>query len=177
MAESSEPTETATVTTPAERPPRKRGRLWLEAAIIVIAFFAIRAYQTRDLVAGSVPELPRTSIDGTALPEHPRVVHFFASWCGVCEAESGNVATLAEHHEVLAIASQSGESAEVRSYLAGHGLGPASIALDPRGELAQRFGVHAFPATFYLDDEGHIVTSEVGYTTTAGMLLRAWWAD
>lgn len=155
--------------------PRRWARTVVEVVVLVAIFLGIRAYQRRDLVT-DVPELPTAGLDGP-LPERPRVVHFFASWCGVCEAEAGNVATLAEHHEVLAIASQSGGPDEVRAYLDEHALGPVHVAVDPRGELARRFGVSAFPATFYLDDDGEIVSAEVGYTTTLGMLARAWWAQ
>jgi thiol-disulfide isomerase/thioredoxin len=150
-------------------------RVAKEVAIVLGIVVAIRTYQRWDL-AGGVPELPQRGLDGP-LPEHPRVVHFFASWCGVCNAEADNVARLAARHEVIAIASQSGGEEEVRAHLTAHPLGPVHVALDPRGELARRFGVSAFPATFYLDDGGSVVSAEVGYTTTLGMLLRAWWAE
>ena len=150
-------------------------RLAREAAVVIGIFLAVRTYQRWDL-AGGAPTLPREGLDGP-LPAHPRVVHFFASWCGVCEAEAGNVARLAERHEVIAVASQSGGADEVRAHLAAHPLGPVHVALDPQGELARRFGVSAFPATFYLDDAGSVVSAEVGYTTTLGMLVRAWWAE
>lgn len=156
--------------------PKRWQRTGLEVLAFLAIFFAIRSYQGRNLVSGTAPALPETLLDGSRAPAHPVAVHFFASWCGVCEAEAGNVATLAEHHEVLAIASQSGDAEAVRAYLADHDLGPAAIALDARGELARSFGVNAFPATFFLDSEGRIVASEVGYTTTLGLLLRAWWA-
>jgi thiol-disulfide isomerase/thioredoxin len=160
------------------KPPKRRrwGRTALEVLAIVAIYFAIRGYQTRNLVVGEAPDLPTTLIDGSPSPEAPVVVHFFASWCGVCEMEAGNVRTLAEHYPVLAIASQSGEADAVSDYLSEHDLGSAAIAVDSRGTLAQRFGVHAFPATFFLDEAGHIVASEVGYTSTIGLLLRAWWA-
>lgn len=171
-------TETAAPTpAPAIQPKRRRwGRTALEFGAILAIYFAIRGYQTRNLVVGEAPELPSTLIDGTPSPEAPVAVHFFASWCGVCEMEAGNVRTLASHHSVLAIASQSGDDDAVRDYLVEHDLGAAAIAVDPRGTLAQQFGVHAFPATFFLDAAGRIVASEVGYTSTLGLLLRAWWA-
>lgn len=163
---------------PTQAPKRRRwGRTAIELLIVGIIFFAIRGYQRRELVTGEAPPLPSVLLDGGAAPAHPVAVHFFASWCGVCNAEEGNVRTLAEHHEILAVASQSGDADEVRDFLGDHDLGPAAIAIDPRGELARSFGVSAFPATFFLDESGHIVSSEVGYTTTLGLLLRAAWAQ
>ena len=69
-----------------------------------------------------------------------------------------------------------GEQA-LREYAAGVGLDPGQIALDPDGAIAQRFGVHAFPTTFYVGSDGAIRTAEVGYTTQIGMRLRAWWVE
>jgi thiol-disulfide isomerase/thioredoxin len=165
-------------TSEAPAAPRRRrwGRTAIELAVVFTLFFALRSYQRRDLVSGEPPALPTVLLDGSAAPARPVAVHFFASWCGVCSAEEGNVRTLAEHHEILAVASQSGDAGEVRAFLETHDLGPAAIAIDPRGELARSFGVSAFPATFFLDEAGHVVTSEVGYTTTLGLLLRAAWA-
>ena len=181
MAEPIAPITEAPATTelgpePKPKPRRRWARTGLEVLAFLAIFFAIRSYQGRNLVSGTAPALPETLLDGSPAPAHPVAVHFFASWCGVCEAEAGNVRALAERHEILAIASQSGDREAVRDYLADHDLGPAAIALDARGELARAFGVNAFPATFFLDSEGHIVASEVGYTTTLGLLLRAWWA-
>jgi hypothetical protein len=65
----------------------------------------------------------------------------------------------------------------VRAYLADAGLDAAHVALDPDGSIAQRFGVRAFPTTFYVGRDGAIRTAEVGYTSELGMRLRAWWAE
>ncbi len=142
---------------------------------------AVRYGQTSGLPTGPIPEAALTSLDGAPLDlgAHARgyVVHFFATWCGVCRAEEGNVSALARDHDLIAIASQSGGAAPVRSYAEGVGLDPGRVALDPDGTLAHRFGVRAFPTTFYVGSDGAIRTAEVGYTTELGMRLRAWWAE
>jgi thioredoxin-related protein len=43
---------------------------------------------------------------------------------------------------------------------------------DYDGSWAKRFNVTVFPTTFIYDSSGELRFSEVGYTTTAGLLAR-----
>lgn len=106
------------------------------------------------------------------------IVHFMASWCGVCSAEEPNVAALARDHRVIAIATQSGDAARIGSWIATTDLDPRNVRIvpDPRGDLARAWGVRAFPTAFYLDRTGHIRHVEVGYTSELGMRARVWLA-
>jgi peroxiredoxin len=99
-----------------------------------------------------------------------------ASWCGVCAAEEGSIAALARDHEVIAIASSSGGAPEVSRWIETTELRALRVVADPRSEIAERWGVSAFPTTFFLDRSGAIRHVEVGYTTEIGMRLRAWLA-
>lgn len=163
---------------PAPAPSRWR-RVAIEVAVVLVAFLAIRAWNGRAL-AERPPGGALVTLDGARVtpsaPEGPLVVHFFATWCGVCEAEEGNVAALARDHSVLAIASQSGGEGVVREYLGEHGLAHVPVVLDASGDLAAAWGISAFPATFYIDGDGDIFTTEVGYTSELGMRLRAFLA-
>lgn len=166
---------------PAAPGSRWRRRL-VEIAIFLAVFLAIRAYQQRGLPSGSAPPLAGTSLpDGleVSLERYrgsPVLVHFWATWCGVCKASQHNITAVAEDHAVLTVATQSGDSSAVRDYLAGHPMG-APVLVDPRGELSGRYGVRAFPTSFIVDADGQIRHVEVGYSSELGLRLRLWLAS
>ena len=163
---------------PEETSGRRRWRWVVEVAIVLGIVIAIRYGQTSGLPTGAMPVASLTSLEGAPLAlgahEHGYVLHFFATWCSVCRAEEGNVSALARDHDVIVVASQSGGADPVREYTSHAGLDASRVALDPDGSIAQRFGVRAFPTTFYVGSDGAIRTAEVGYTTELGMRLRAW---
>jgi thiol-disulfide isomerase/thioredoxin len=165
------------------RPPETpRGWRWLREASVVLALFvALRVYQQRDLPTGPAPALRDvTDLNGNPVTLQSYrgqavMLHFWATWCGVCKAEQHNVAALAANEKVIAVASQSGSAADVAAYLAAHPLG-ADVIVDSSGKLAARYGVHAFPTSFFLDADSMIRHAEIGYTSELGMRVRLWLA-
>jgi hypothetical protein len=157
----------------------KRWRRWLlEAALVLGVLLAVRCYQTRDLVSGPLPLRELTTLDGQRISlvgQGPTMVHTFATWCGVCRAEEGNVDNVARSVRVISIASRSGSANEVRAYMREREL-DYPVVLDADGTLARRLGVRAFPTSFFVDTRGDIVTREVGYTTELGLRFRMWLA-
>lgn len=109
--------------------------------------------------------------------ERPVLLHFWASWCGVCKAMHSQIGDLANAQDVVTIASQSGSADEVRAFLEDKGWRAVQTVVDPDGRLARRFGVTAFPTTFVLAPNGEIRFAEVGYTTGLGLQARLWWAS
>ncbi len=103
------------------------------------------------------------------------VVHFFATWCGVCKAEEHNIKAVAEDHRMIAIATESGGVPAVAQYAADNGLS-MPIVIDPDGALAESWGVGSFPTTFVVDEDGKIASVEVGYMSELGLRGRLAWA-
>jgi peroxiredoxin len=57
-----------------------------------------------------------------------------------------------------------------------HGL-TYPVVSDPDGSIARRYGVQAYPTSFFLAADGTIKASETGYTTTLGLKARQWFAS
>jgi len=101
----------------------------------------------------------------------PIVIHFWATWCKVCKLEAQNIETLSKQYEVLTIAVNSGDNGEIEAYLKERDL-TFRVLNDVDGSWAKQFNVEVFPTTFIYDISGELRFTEVGYTTTAGLLAR-----
>lgn len=161
--------------------PRRFRRLAIEIAVVLLVAAAMGAWRASGTASGAAPAIDAADLDGEPVHlgggERPVIVHFVASWCGVCSAEAPNVAALARDHAVVVVVSQSGGAHEVRRFRDGADLGAARVVPDPRGTIAARWGVRAFPTTFWIDRAGEIRLVEVGYTTELGLRARTWLAS
>lgn len=166
-----------------ESAPKTKRDIWrrraLEALVFLVALYGIHRWQTRGVAEGSAPALEATDIDGVPVVlRGPALVHFWATWCGVCDAMDGNVASVAEEANVVSVAVRSEGPAAIRAHLRDEELeGAFPVIPDPDGALAAEWGVSAFPTTFAIDESGEIVAVSVGYTTTAGLRARLAVAD
>ncbi|HEY3448048.1 MAG TPA: protein disulfide oxidoreductase [Myxococcales bacterium] len=158
--------------------PRKKKwlRNGVEAALFLVALLGVRAWQHRDAPSGPAPAVAGTLVSNgapaslAALRGRPVMVHFWATWCSVCNAERGNVAAVAKDYAVLGIAEDSGGAEKVRAWMSENGAEFPTVLDD--GEIARAFGVKAFPTSFFVGKDGEIRFVETGYTTELGMRLR-----
>ncbi|MFA6203490.1 MAG: protein disulfide oxidoreductase [Gallionella sp.] len=153
----------------------------LNLLLFVVLIAGIRLWQQRDMVSGAAPGLQGVTVAGQpyhlpAHPEHPVLVHFWASWCSVCRAEQSSIAALAhEDPNVITVAMQSGSPAQVAAHMREQGI-DFPVVNDPDGSISRAWGVHAVPASFIIAPDGTISFVEVGYTTQAGLTIRRWLA-
>ena len=162
-----------------------RAAKWRGYAINVLLFVVlvagIRVWQQRDMSSGAAPALQGVTLAGQTytLPAHPGqpvMVYFWASWCGICRAQQGSIAAIADDNpNVITVAMQSGSPEKVARYMQEQGIG-FPVVNDPDGSLARAWGVHAVPASFIIAPDGQIRFVEVGYTTGLGLRLRLWLA-
>lgn len=166
-------------------------RLLMDGAVLIAIFLGINAWQSRGHLRGVAPAFELRVLDvttnagamgvaseervsNTTLAGKPTMLVFWAPWCGVCKADSPAVSRVrsivGERANVVSIASDYESLREVNGYVAAVGV-DYPVLLGGK-KTARDFQVRAFPTVFFLDSDGNIDTSVVGYTTTAGMLAR-----
>lgn len=153
----------------------------IEIFVFLAIYFGLRAWLQRDMVAGPAPEIEIVDMDGKAISLQnylgkPVLVHFWATWCRVCRLEQGAINSVSAKWPVIAVAMQSGTDEQVRHFMQKNGLDWTTIN-DESGVLADRYGVTGVPASFILDENSNIHSSESGYTTSLGLKFRLWLAD
>lgn len=163
---------------PARKTPPWR-RWLVEALIVVLVIAGVRTWMQRGMVDGEAPMLAGTTLDGASvrLEEHgegPVLLHFWATWCGVCALTQPGIDALAEDRPVLTVALRSGGAEAVRAHMQREDLGHP-VLLDDSGRLAQRFGVSGVPASFIIDGAGRIRYHNTGLTPAWELRLRMAW--
>lgn len=164
-----------------KRSTRKRLQSWgIQLLIVILLLLAFEAVMTRESLGMLAPEIDSVTIaeqhfslkkfDGK-----PAVVHFWATWCPVCEVEQGMINSLSKDIPMITVAMQSGTPDKVRDYLKQQGVSYA-VVNDERSWLAEQYKVKAVPASFILDGEGRVRFATRGYTTGWGIRVRLWLA-
>jgi len=155
-------------------------RYLVEALVVLLVIAALRAYQTRNVVAGPAPVFDAVLLDGTPvslaqLRGRPLLLHFWASWCPVCQVEQRSIQSISRDYTVLAVSIDDMPPAKLVEWMEEQGVSYPVIA-DPSRALSERYGVNGVPTSIVIDTHGQIRFTEVGYTTEAGLRLRLWWA-
>jgi len=127
-----------------------------------------------ELSSELLPKINAVLLDGghySIKESRPLVIHFWATWCPTCKMEASNIQSVSEKYEVLTVAVNSGEDAKIKEYMRKKGL-TFKVLNDSNGKWAEQFKVKAFPTTFIYNGKGKLKFTEVGYTTTVGLLAR-----
>ena len=154
---------------------------------VLALWLGISAYQTRGHVpsgAAAAPAFTLTDLTGreVSLAEYAGrrvVLHFFATWCGVCKAELPSLRAvhsgLARDEALLAIVADAEDLEQVRRFAAEHELTyPILLATE---EVLRAYGVDRFPTNYYLNGDGSVSTSSTGLSTWLGMRARLFFAS
>jgi thiol-disulfide isomerase/thioredoxin len=155
-------------------------RWGIDLVIVLVVVTAAGLWQSRGhLGAGTAPSATLQALSGPpvsleALRGKPVLLAFWAPWCTVCKAESGNLSLVrrlaGERARVVSVAAAFDDVAQVSSYVRERGVDYPVLLGDEA--LVRAFRVEAFPTVYFLDAEGRVKGSTTGYTTTAGLLLR-----
>ncbi|BBB24147.1 thioredoxin [Isorropodon fossajaponicum endosymbiont JTNG4] len=158
----------------------KKRKIILQWLLIIIAIFSFRTYQQYDLSSGVVPSFNSKTLSGAIVSSHSNeatLIHFWATWCGICQLENDNIQTISRDYRVLNIAMQSGSDADLQAYAQDRNMKTDNIINDNSGSLARLLGVKATPTSFFISKDNQIKFSEVGYVSTLGYRLRLWWTS
>lgn len=166
-----------------------RARWWsrwaIDLAIVAALFFAVTSYQTRNL-ADSGERMPTgelASLDGESQtlfdPEADRtLVYVWAPWCGVCSAETGtlNRATwlFGDDVAVRSIVFDYRSVEHARQSADEKGVEFPVLLGETAPQVREALNFDAYPTFYVLSDEGRVLTSTQGYTTTLGLVARVW---
>jgi thiol-disulfide isomerase/thioredoxin len=164
---------------------RERRRRWLgwlgQGLLVVAVVVAIQWWQSRGLVSDRAPDLLGLSLDGEPYQldaaQGPHLVYFWASWCPVCRVQHGGIASVAGSYPVVTVATTSGGTDAVATYLAERGTPDLRVVLDDDGRIGRQWGVAGVPAVFIVGRDGQIHYAGVGYSTSLGLRLRLWLAS
>lgn len=165
------------------RPKPARWKVWLrDGAFALLIVGAVGFFQTRGHLRGpapsfSLPQLSGGTVDSASLKGKPALLAFWAPWCGVCKTTSSNVEwtrkLIGNSARVFSVAASYEDVADVQKYMAARGADyPVLLGND---DTVRDFKVNAYPTFYFLDENGQIKGSAVGYTTTLGLLARLWW--
>lgn len=155
----------------ARRALRVVGQLLLAFGV----FFAVSHWQTRRLLPPG--ETPAPDFTLTTLQGEPVrlsdfrgktvLLHFWATWCGVCRQEVGALNSLADSLDddqvLVTIVADGDDRAAVERFVAERGVRyPVLLGND---ELVAAYRVSMFPTNYFVDPSGRIAGSTVGMST------------
>lgn len=142
----------------------------LMALIIITAVDIYRWPDSRGLAHAQLVRLDGQAVD-LQKTDAPVFVYFWASWCGICRHTSPQLQALHRAgYPVLGMAVQSGSEADVRAYMAEHGL-DFPVVHDGDGRLHEAFDIVAVP-TIALVHKGKIRVATSGWTSAWGLRAR-----
>lgn len=151
------------------------------AGVTGIAAWAIGTVALAGLTPArvSVPVMEAQRLDGTPVQlrgftRKPMVLNLWATWCAPCRREMPVLAGAQRRHPDIAFVflNQQEEAAAIATYLAGEGLRPDNVLIDPAGEVARKTGAFAYPTTLFFDGEGVLVMRHVGELSGSALEQR-----
>lgn len=131
------------------------------------------------LSSKQLPQIEAKLLDGTTFKMQegkPLLLYFWAKWCHTCKLQSSNIEYISQEYNVLTIAVNSGSNDEIKAYMQEHELS-FKVINDKDESWAKQFRVEAYPTTFMYTAQGKLKFTDVGYTTTAGLLARFEWIE
>lgn len=159
---------------------------WVVQLVFFVAvFFAVSAWQARDLLATDrqpAPALQAQTLDGmpfdiSEVGRKPVLIYFFAPWCHICAASADNIRRLREFRDedklsIIVVALDWQNEGDIREYAKKHELNVPVLIGDAK--IMSDWQVFGFPTYYVLDDQHRVVSRDFGYSTQLGLWWRSW---
>jgi peroxiredoxin len=164
------------------RPRWRRVLGWaLEASFVVAVYLAVSTWQTRHLVDESTPapDFSLRTLDGESVSQNSLrgkrvLLHFWATWCGVCRTELSTLdrvyARLGPDEVLLSVAADSDDPERLRAFVREHGIRYPVLLADAR--VLEDYRVDTFPTNYFLDKDGTVEDRTIGMSTRWGLSAR-----
>jgi len=144
-------------------------------ALLVFVLSNVISYIRKPtLDSAQLPPLEVNLIDGSEFKVStgkPLLIHFWATWCPTCKLEATNIERVSKSYEVLTVAVNSGSDGDIQTYMKENKLS-FRVLNDAKGIWAKKFKVQAYPTSFIYDANATLKFTEVGYTSTVGLMGR-----
>jgi peroxiredoxin len=151
---------------------RRVRRVVVDLLLLGILVVGLSAWTERGMLPANgepAPSFVLPTLDGQLVSVEDQqgatLVHFWATWCGVCSKQHAGLnrlaAELPDRTSLLTIVVGSGSHAEIAAYVAEHELDFPVLVDD--GTVAEAFGVRSFPSDFYLNASHEVVGRDAGY--------------
>jgi len=148
------------------------------ALVLLFVLSNIMSYIRKpELSSTQLPHIEAKLLDGTTFKMQegkPLLIYFWAEWCPTCKLQSSNIEFVSKDYNVLTIAVNSGSDEQIKAYMKEHELS-FNVINDKEGTWAKQFNIEVYPTTFIYTAKGKLKFTDVGYTTTAGLLARFEW--
>lgn len=158
--------------------------LQFEASLVLRAYPAhLPKTSGAPRVGDRAPVLPATlkpvgSSDRAGLEERPRVLFFWATWCGPCKKAVPEVMAFAQSRGLSVLAISDEDEDTVSNFLKGRGEAFFDqVAVDTLRQTFASYGISGTPTILLVDREGIIRHRQVGYNADKGVSIEGWsWA-
>ncbi len=151
-------------------------KIALYGAVTIIIIYG-QFFMTHGLVTGTPPALPQQTIDGKPLlttdGKQPGLIYFWANWCGVCKSMQDSISIILKEYPGVTVAMQSGNKQAMLEFQKQAGI-DWPIVPDREGQLGEKFKIQGVPTLFFLDKNGQIRFTSVGYTTESAIRFKLW---